>query len=146
MNVIEINTDELREYLDNAFEDDYEILKCYDKKYKVKTINDVCDNVQEKIFFLPEPKTIIGILDGKEKVGYFVFSPELLISFGLNKQYRNEKNLKEFFELIKQQIGNNFKCILFDYNTRAIQWLEKCGLNVLIDNVTILESCQQQQL
>lgn len=135
-----INIDELKEYINAAFENDTELIGLYDKSVGVESLEDICDNVFEKISSLIEPAELRGVeVDGVE-VGYFVYQPEVLISFGLNKMYRDKKYLSEFWKFIKSELGETFTCCLFGHNIRAINWLkEKCGMKIIFENVTILQ-------
>lgn len=142
MRIEKINTEELKYFISSAFWDDNELISLYDKNVPVKFIEDVCDNVYEKISSLTEKSSIRGVTDDEGfPIGYFAFEPQALISFGININYRNKVNLVEFWEHIKKEIGTTFSCYLFDYNVRAINWLKKCGMNILFENVTILQLC-----
>ena len=138
MTVQPIRIDELRDYVDAAFNGDDDILFYYDKKEKVKTIEQACENVVTKIKIVYEDSEIRGIKINGSKVGYFVYSDELLVSFGINKWYRNKAILSDMWEKIKEELGETFQCLLYSYNIRAIDFLKKCGMEILFDNVTVL--------
>lgn len=142
MKIENIDIKYLSHFIGSAFWNDNELLSFYDKNIPVKTIEDICDNVYEKIKSLNKLPQIRGVVseDGLE-IGYFIFEPTALISFGININYRNKENLMEFWELIKKEIGVSFQCYLFGHNTRAIKWLQKSGMNIIFENVTILELC-----
>lgn len=142
MKVSTIGIDELEEYIDRSFEDDYDLFEFQDRGFEAETIDGICKSVYDRIRLMPEPKFINGIVDNGEKIGYFVSCPFTLISFGMRKEYRDKEHLTTFFEFIKKQLGGTFQCPLFGHNTRAIKWLEKCGMNILFDNITILDICQ----
>ncbi len=133
-----ININELREYVDAALDGDDDILFYYDKKEKVKTIAEACENVVNKISVVYEGSELRGIKINGSKVGYFVYSDELLISFGLNKCYRNKAILSDMWDKIKAELGDTFQCLLYSYNVRAVNYLKKSGMEVLFDNVTVL--------
>jgi len=128
----------VKEYINAAFENDTELIGLYDKGVKVNSVKEVCDSVYEKLESLIEPCEMRGIVIGDKKVGYFTYSPKVLTSFGLNKEYRTKEYLTEFWEAIKKAIGSDFQCALFNHNVRAIEWLEKCGMNIILENLTIL--------
>lgn len=54
----------------------------------------------------------------------------MFYSFGVNKKYRNKKILLAIFQYVKGKLNNNFYSVVYEYNTRAIKWLEKCGMVV----------------
>ena len=138
MTIHSINIDKLREYVDATFEGDDDILFYYDKKEKVKTIPEACENIVNKIGIVYNGSELRGIKINGHKVGYFVYTDELLISFGLNKCYRNKAILTDMWEHIKLEVGDEFQCLLYSYNVRAVDWLRRCGMDVLFDNVTVL--------
>jgi hypothetical protein len=135
-----INITELKPYVDMAIEDDDELLNYYDRGEFVDTVEAAAENICKKIKILYPEATLIGVENDDRKIGYFVYDGPLLISFSINQYYRNEKGLKQFYDLIKQEIGNNFNVILYTYNTRAINWLKKCGLIEVMKEVTILST------
>lgn len=65
-------------------------------------------------------------LDG-EPIGYFCVFPKCLYSFGIAKKYRTKEILTEFWEKIRKELPDDMVCILYKNNTRAINWLLKCG-------------------
>lgn len=138
MTIENIDINELPTYVDAALEGDEDILLFYDKKVEVKTVKDACTNIVNKISIAYSDSYIRGVkVDGAE-IGYFVFDDELLISFGINKDYRNKETLTEFWGKITNELGGTFNCLLYSYNERAIGYLKKCGMSVIFDNVTIL--------
>ena len=133
-----INIGELKPYIDIAFSNDDDLLKYYDRAEKIKTLEEACENTFKKISIIYPDAYIIGIeIDGNKK-GYFVYGNNLLISFGMNKECRNEKTLIDFWEQIREKVGDNFQCIMNSCNQRAIGFLKKHGMKPLFENVTIL--------
>jgi hypothetical protein len=133
-----IDINHLQEYVRTAFENDFELIDFYDKSVSVSSIEEICENVCDKLESLIEPCELRGILVNDKIVGYFAFSQGILTSFGLNLVYRNEEYLKEFWELIKSEIGGSFQCCLFGHNLRAIKYLEKMEMKIILENMTIL--------
>lgn len=144
MQAVKISIDELKDFIIAGFFNDYGIFDYYDKGEKIETLEDVYDNVFQKIKTLYPESENYGVLINDKKVGYFSFEENMLISFTLNDAYRMPEYLKEFWSIIKSVVGNNFKCVLYSYNTRAVNWLIKCGMQPILTNVTILQSCQQE--
>lgn len=78
------------------------------------------------------------VVDDEEEIGYVCCFPNNLYSFGINIQFRTKNVLSEFWDRVKEVMGDSFICMLFPQNTRAIKWLEKCGM-VRVDGVE--ENC-----
>ncbi len=138
MDIKNINIDQFQEYVYNAFFDDEEIIEFYDRSANVKTTQEAIDNVCFKIKTAYPDAEIVGVEIKGCKEGYFVYKDNLLISFGMNLKYRNKETLFEFWEAIKRRMGNNFHSMLYSHNLRAINWLQKSGMKILFDHITIL--------
>ena len=138
MKIYNIDIEELNDYVYNALLDDVELLKFYDKNVQVKTTEDCINNIIEKINLCYSDADIFGVEDGGLKIGYFVCTHDLLISFGLNINYRDKETLTRFWNFIKSIMADNFQCVLYSNNRRGINFLEKGGMKVLFDSVTIL--------
>lgn len=140
MEIKYITIDELKEYIYTAFFDDYELIDYYDKNEEIKSTDEAIENVYQKISIIYPTANFLGVQIEGNKAGYFVCEDSLLISFGLNKKYRNKEILPVFWEEIKNKMGKNFQCCLYSYNVRAIRFLEKYGMVKLLENVTILSN------
>lgn len=57
----------------------------------------------------------------------YAFDRNILYSFGMHPNYRSKENLINFWNYIINQ-HNDFDCYLYSNNTRAINWLKKCGM------------------
>ena len=68
------------------------------------------------------------VLKDDEEIGYVCKIPNNLHSFGVNINYRTKENLSEFWERVKEVMGDSFICMLFPQNVRAINWLKKMGM------------------
>jgi len=128
----------MQPFVEAAFLLDTELLNYYDKGEKITSTQQACDNVMLKLNTNYADQNYVGVYDKGVPVGYFAYMLGVLISFGLNKNYRNSIYLKEFWKMIKGAIGTDFTCILYSYNTRGLEWLKKCGMEVQLDNVTVL--------
>lgn len=138
MEAIEIDIKDFDGYVYNAFVNDNEIIEFYDRAANVKTVQEAIDNVCEKIKVSYPTAKIFGILIEGNKEGYFVFKDDLLISFGINVKHRNKDTLAIFWGEIQSRLGNNFHALLYSHNARAISFLEKGGMKILYDHITIL--------
>jgi hypothetical protein len=132
------NNSERKEFIDIAFENDFEIIEIYDKSVQVEDIAGVTHSIHEKLE-LVENIQFYGIEVYDIKIGYFAFKDSLLISFGVNILWRKYRIFVVLFDMIKSKIGENFQCVLFSYNQRAIKWLQKMKMEVVCENVTILK-------
>jgi hypothetical protein len=135
----EINIDELRTYVFAAFTGDEEIVSYYDKMQNIKSASDACENVYSKITNEYADAKLIGIEIDNEVAGYLAYKESLLISFSLGLKFRKKDYLVEFWEIIKAELPKTFQCVLYSHNSRAINYLEKSGMDVLFENVTILQ-------
>lgn len=136
------NIETIKDYIAIAFESDEEIVELYDKNVEVEDVQDVIDSVIRKIESVEGEVDLVGVSVEYKKVGYIIFAPKNLVSFGLNKKYRNSEFLPLFWEQIKSNLGGQFECSLFGHNERAIKWLERAGMKIIFKNVTTLELCQ----
>jgi hypothetical protein len=135
----EINIDELRKYVFAAFKGDEEIVSFYDKIQNINSASDACENVYAKIINEYADAKLIGIDIDNEVAGYIAYKESLLISFSLGVKFRKKDFLIDFWEIIKGELPNTFQCVLYSHNSRAINYLEKSGMDILFENVTILQ-------
>jgi hypothetical protein len=138
MKAVSIKIDDLKQFILSALWDDDELLLYYDKTANVTTLPEAINNVFDKIKTHYPHSILKGIEIDDKKAGFFAYCGELLISFGVNKEYRNSYYLSQFFEQIKTELGGEFTCLLYAHNKRAIGWLERCNMDVVCKNVTIL--------
>ena len=118
---------QLPEAIKVSFEKDKDIYDLYDPNVKVENIEDIVKDIYKK---LGENELYYkGVYEKGRLVGYFAYNAQrqILISFALNVEYRQRKYLKEFYSLIKREIGK-FDCYLYMRNIRAINWLKKMGM------------------
>lgn len=90
-------------------------------------------------------------------VGYFGKEGNVLTTFGIVKEYRNKEVSDGFWKVVKENMGGEIICGLYNRNTRAIEWLKKNGAikisdvedtkeNESIQVFKILNRCQSQQV
>jgi hypothetical protein len=128
----------IKSYIDIAFEGDEDIVKYFDPANPVTSVQQACDTIYEKLLVnFPEANFERLIYDGND-IGYFVWMPELLISFGVNKNYRKKEPLAYVWSKIKRCLGDEFSISLFDNNIRAIEYLKRQGMKVFAEHLTIL--------
>jgi hypothetical protein len=131
-------------YLFATYEGDHDMVKFFDPGCVVTDWQSCCSAIYQKIKANYPLATIKGVKDEYKPVGYYVVEKDMLISFGLHKSYRNKKNLMKFWKLIKSEFDGPFSCVLYSVNTRAIRWLQKAGMKLLFDHMSILQLCPQE--
>lgn len=133
-----VNYLKLRDYVSSAWRYDKDLIKFYDKSVSVSGNESmVLDTVQKitEMYRGYEDTEIYGIDIDSGCAGFIVLVPSLnlLYSFGLNVNHRKGEYLEYMFKFICSKLKNGFSCILYDYNTRAINWLKRCGMKEVED-------------
>jgi len=115
-----------------AFEDDNAIFLLYCPNIKVNTLDDIVNDVSNRIRTDVTDATVKGIYEGDKLIGYYVYDlpHKLLVSFGLNKGYRSRKYLNKFWACIRSDLKGMFQCFLWTRNGRGIKWLQKNGMKI----------------
>lgn len=145
-----ITRETVKNIVKECFEGDKKIFDYYDPNATdVKDLAKLSEDISNKIFSYVDNHTIsqeqarfIIVYDRfMNTVGYFFYitgmqnvflgsevnNSPLLISFCVKNQYRQPEILKDFFSEIKFHVGSKMQCVLWKKNTRAINWLCKCG-------------------
>lgn len=89
--------------------------------------------VNETMFMISEvgkevEMSYYAVVCDDEEIGYVCKIPNNLYSFGININYRTKDNLIEFWDRVKEVMGEGFICMLYPQNTRAINFLKKQGM------------------
>jgi methyl coenzyme M reductase gamma subunit len=134
-----ITYSQLEKAIQVSFEEDIKIIELYDPNVEVKTIDDVVKSINEKIFEIKDLCICKGVYDKGKLIGYYVYTNMLLISFSLSPKYRTRGYLREFFGMIRKDLGKKFVCRLWSKNIRAIKWLLKNDLEVIEDKDDIVQ-------
>lgn len=142
MNTARINIQQLKPFIVAAFERDDELVENFDPAYSIQTWEEGAAEVLNKIEKEYSGCQIEGVFEGVEAIGYIVYQDNLLISFGININHRSKADLQDFWGLIKYSVGDQFQCVLFSNNTRAIKWLKTCGMDIVCESVTILQTAK----
>lgn len=128
----------IKKYIDIAFVGDEGILEYIDPATPAQSIEDACGIIYHKLLANYEEASFEPLHYEGLPIGYFVWMPELLISFGVNINYRKREPLDYVWKKIKQCLGEEFSMSLFDHNTRAIKWLQRQGMKVFAEHLTVL--------
>lgn len=140
----------MKEWIYIACKGDQDLLKYFDPAFSVRSTEEAADVIYQKIISNYPESRMKPIQYEGEVVGFMCWLPGLLISFGINIDYRKPGILSKVWDLIIATVGESFSCVLYTQNVRAINWLRRCGMQVLGENLTILinakkeESCQQE--
>lgn len=128
----------IKKYIDIAFAGDERIIDYIDPAYPVQSIEDASAVIYHKLLANYEEASFEPLEYEGQPIGYFVWMPGLLISFGVNVKYRKREPLDFVWGRIKECLGEEFSMSLFDHNTRAIEWLKRQGMQVFAERLTIL--------
>lgn len=131
LTIKKITTFELPKMVQIAYEGDEELLD----KYHVEKFN-LEEAVESTVFMVDltseqVPMRYFKVEKDDEPIGYIVTFQNNLYSFGINIKYRTKEVLIQFWEYIKDILGESFICMLYPNNSRAIEWLEKCGMEIV---------------
>ncbi len=136
--LLEINEFELKEYVEVAYKGDGDLLT----KYHVDTytFDEAVETTMDMIEITAMDVKMVnyGVMVNGENIGYLSVLDHFLYSFGINIEKRKKEILSEFWQLIKTVLGESFICMLYENNSRAINWLKKCGMEI-VDGVE--ENC-----
>jgi len=120
---------DLQKYIYIAYEGDCELLEKYHvEKFEIEehaamsTLNMIrltSNDVEMRNY---------GVYDNGKAIGYLCVFDNFLYSFGINKKQRQMNVLVDFWENILYVLGKSFITMLYPNNTRAINWLKKCGM------------------
>lgn len=139
-----IHIDQLLPFLLATYEGDHELVAYFDPGCSVTTWKECCYAIERKVRENYPEATIKCVLDGDYPIGYYIFDGDMLISFGMRPAYRKKEWLTALWEQITAEFSGPFSCVLYSINSRAITWLQKCGMKLLFDHVSILTLCPQE--
>lgn len=119
---------ELKKYVEIAYNGDEDLLK----KYHIAEYS-LCEAVDETLSMIYQTSLEVdmkhlGVYNDCKIIGYVSYFQNNLYSFGINIEYRTKEVLSVFWEEIKSILSHSFICMLYPNNTRAIEWLKKCGM------------------
>lgn len=128
VSLIKIDFEELKNFVTVAYNGDEDLLNKYHVgKYSLEEAVNVTMNMIE-ITSMDAPITYFGVVINGERIGYLCTFKNNLFSFGIDIKKRVGIILSEFWNRIKEVLGNSFISMLFPNNTRAINWLKKCQM------------------
>lgn len=133
LKLIQKPIDGIKNAVDIAFDKDIDCLSYCDQTMGVKSCSELANAVLSKLkeypSYFPLCRTYEVVM-GEAVIGFafITMSPNQLVSFGISKPYRNADILSSFFRLLADELEHRFTSLMFDNNTRAIKWLERCGM------------------
>lgn len=121
-----------------AFENDIDIFNYSDPNIIFSDITDLVNNIYNKLFEYVELGNCYfeDFIYNGVVVGYVFTYKNLLVSFGVNKKFRNKKCLNIFFKFIVNLLGEEFYSYMWERNKRAIFWLKKLGMVEIESEIT----------
>jgi ribosomal protein S18 acetylase RimI-like enzyme len=93
------------------------------KKISVKIYKRIQDALKE----YPNSYYVTDKINKWFMVWIFAHGGWILYSFGIHADRRTKENLIDFWREIRKR-HDSFTCYLYSNNTRAIDWLKKCGM------------------
>ena len=130
-----VNILKIEDYIRSSWEGDGKLEKFYDKSLAKRTLEGMVKDTSRKIRDMMEQDeqlSLLGIEVNRTPMGFLIISEKLSVfySFGVNAKYRSKEILTAIFEYVKVKLKYNFYSVMYEYNTRAINWLQKCGMEV----------------
>ena len=136
VNILEVPYESIEYFIYVAFREDEELL---DKYHTVdKTLEECVNNLVKQIgeFIKYGTAKCYGIFYVGEPIGFSVIGDRFLFSFGIDVHFREKDILLEWFDQLKFILGNEFVTWLYNDNTRAINFFERNGMDVVEENET----------
>ena len=124
-----ISKPQVAEAIAIAYEGDSDILN----KYHIRKFNEYEHAVFSTMLLVEEVSkaeklSYYKVMYQTRVIGYVIVFQGFLYSFGINIKYRKPTILCDFWKKIKSILGEKFVSILYENNSRAIDWLKKCGM------------------
>lgn len=107
------------------FKDDQRLLEYYDPLSEATTNKEAAMEIYHKLIEHSRDRECNFV---RNEIGYVFYSGRLLISFCVKPEFRTKENLSKFGDLLKFTMGQKFECLLYNKNTRGINFLKKIGL------------------
>jgi ribosomal protein S18 acetylase RimI-like enzyme len=114
----------------NIFSSDEELYKYCDPEYLIegkKISVKIYKRIQDALKEYPDSYYVIDKKNKGFMVWIFAHGGWILYSFGIHPDRRTIENLIDFWKEIRKR-HDSFTCYLYSNNTRAIDWLKKCGM------------------
>lgn len=123
-----ISKPELATLIQSSFEGDNDLIEKY--RPVEMTMEETIADIEERINETSKEQKLdyYKVICHKEPIGYFVTTERFLYSFAINIKFRKKDILTNWWQQVKSVLGENFRCMLYENNERAIHFLEKNGM------------------
>lgn len=137
--LVKISKNEIQPLIEIAYKDDQKLLDEYHIAKFTHTYEAVL-SMMGMINEMSEQRELFyyKVLCDKKPIGYVVTFDDFLYSFAINIKFRVKKILVEWWDKIIEVLGPRFICALYKNNTRAISFLEKCGMRIFHEHENFL--------
>ncbi len=130
LKIVKISKHQVDSIIKLCYDSDTDLLEKY---FPVKNTND--ELIQEAVSMIDTASkeykmSYYKVLFNNEPIGYFVCAKQLLYSFSIILKFRKKDILIDWWKSVKEVLGKVFIVVLYDDNTRAIEFLEKQGMEV----------------
>jgi len=130
-----VNALKIEDYINCAWDGDEKLEKYYDRSLTRRNLDGMVKDTSRKIRDMMEQDeqlSLLGIELDRTPIGFLIFSEKLSLfySFGVNAKYRSKEILTAIFKYVKAKLNYNFYSVMYEYNIRAINWLQKCGMEI----------------
>lgn len=128
VSIKKISKGELPKLISMSFSGDNELIEKYRPVEMTmdETIVEITDKINETS--KEQKLTYYKVIYKKQAIGYFVTLERFLYSFAINIKFRKKEILINWWRQVKSVLGENFRCMLYENNERAIHFLEKNGM------------------
>lgn len=121
-----------RELIRDIFDLDKDINKFCDTDY-LGYMQDISQQIILRInkCLIEYPSSYIFVDEDRKYFAVWLkaHGDNILYSFGVHPEKRNEENLRLFWEYLLNEHDDGFLCYLYSNNIRAIKWLKKNGMS-----------------
>lgn len=131
---IPVFLNDLKPYIKSSYRGDIELRDKYHiNKYNLNDAVDITFKMIELTSKEVDMNCFAVCFDNGKIIGYLCYFKNNLYSFAINIKYRTKEILKLFWDRIVFVMKEGFVTALFPNNTRAINWLKKCGMSIVPD-------------
>lgn len=133
--VKKISKSQVAEYVDIAYRGDEDLLQRYHTQVH-QTVEAAVFSTMLMIQDASGAKDLkyFKICWNSKPIGYFVTFDGFLYSFGINIKFRKPDIHKGWWVEVKKVLGKNFFSMLYDNNSRAVDFLVRQGMKIIEHN------------
>jgi hypothetical protein len=129
---VKISRPQLTKLVQISFEGDKELVDTYHVRSGINLevcVNSTLHTIEDtsRLYDLKYFK----VLKDSKPIGFHVTGKDFLYSFGININWRKKDILIQWWNFICKELNNNFMCMLYIKNTRAINFLIRNGMEII---------------